>query len=110
MDTKHEEMTAVEHAELAQSQGQTVVEYCRETGLSVHALYSARRQLKDKGLLPGAPKRRAVRRKTENFITVSVTEAAPAVVCRVRHPTGWIIECACWPDPRWMKALTGEQT
>lgn len=28
MDTKHEEMTAVEHAELAQSQGQTVVRGC----------------------------------------------------------------------------------
>ena len=42
MDTKHEVMTAVEHAELAQSQGQTVVEYCRQTGLSVHALYSKR--------------------------------------------------------------------
>lgn len=49
MDAKHEELTAAEHAERAQSQGQTVVEYCRQSGLSVHALYSARRQLKEKG-------------------------------------------------------------
>jgi transposase-like protein len=46
MDTKHEELTAVEHVERAQGQGQTVAEYCRQAGLSPHALYSARRQLR----------------------------------------------------------------
>jgi len=110
MDTKHEEMTAVGHVERAQSQGQTVAEYCRQTGLSVHALYSARRQLKEKGLLPGALKLRPVRKKAGKFIAISVTEAAPAIACRVRHPAGWVIECASWPDPSWMKELTGEGT
>ncbi len=100
---------AVEHVERAQSQGQTVAEYCRQTGLSVHALYSARRQLRDQGLLPGTPKRRPVRKKADKFIAVSVTEAAPVVVCRVRYPGGWVIECASWPDPSWMKELTGER-
>ncbi len=109
MDTKHEEMTAVEHVERAQSQGQTVAESCRQTGVSVHALYSVRRQLREKGVLPGAPKRRPARRKASKFIAVSVTEATPAVVCRVRHSTGRVIECASWPDPSWMKELTGEQ-
>ena len=55
METKREELTAAEHAQLAQSQGKTVVEYCRETGLSVHALYNARHDLKEKGVVPGAP-------------------------------------------------------
>ncbi len=36
MDTKHEDLTAGEHVERAQSQGQTVAEYCRQTGLSAH--------------------------------------------------------------------------
>ena len=110
MDTKQDEMTATEHVERAQSQGQTVAEYCRQTGLSVHALYSARRQLKDKGQLPGALKRRPVRKKLGRFIAVNVPEAAPTMVCRVRHPAGWVIECASWPDPSWMKELTGERT
>ena len=109
MDTKHEELTAAEHAERAQSQGQTVVEYCREAGLSVHALYSARRQLKEKGVLPGAPKRRRLVKKPGKFVSVSVAESVPAVVCRLRHPSGWVIECADWPDPNWMKDLTGER-
>ncbi len=110
METKHAEMTAAEHAERAESQGQTVAEYCRHTGLSVHVLYSARRQSKCKGLLPGVPKRRPVGKKAGKFIAVSVTEAVPAIVCRVRHSTGWLIECASWPDPSWMKELTGERT
>jgi len=97
MDTKHEELTAIEHVERAQSLGQTVADYCRQTGLSVHALYSARRQLRKKGELPGAPKRRP--RKAGGFIAVSLAGVALAVVCRVRHPAGWVIECASWPDP-----------
>lgn len=106
MDTKHEDLTATEHAERAESQGQTVAEYCRQTGLSPHALYSVRRQLKEKG----APKRRRVSRKPGKFITVRVADSVPAVVCRVRHPTGWVIECASWLDPSWMKQLTGDGT
>ncbi len=43
------------------------------------------------------------------FIAVSVTDSVPAVVCRVRHPTGWVIECASWPDPNWIKELAGER-
>ena len=34
MDTKHEEMMAIEHAERVQSHGRPVAEYCRQTGLS----------------------------------------------------------------------------
>ena len=109
MDTKHEELTASEHVERAQSQGQTVAEYCRQTGLRPHALYSARRQLRKNGALPGSPKRRQAKRKPGKFIAVSVTEPVPVVVCRVRHPTGWVIECASWPDPSWLKGLTGER-
>jgi len=109
MDTIQDEVTAAEHVERAQSQGQTVAEYCRQTGLGVHALYSARRKLKEKGQLRGVSRRPPVRKKLGKFIAVSVTEAAPAVVCRVRHPAGWVIECASWPDPSWMKELTGEQ-
>jgi len=109
MDTKHEELTAAEHAERAQSQGQTVVEYCRQSGLSVHALYSARRQLKEKGVLRAAPKQRRVLKKPGKFLTVSVAESVPAAACRLRHPSGWVIECGELPDPSWMKELTGER-
>jgi hypothetical protein len=116
MEMKHEELTAaersyLEHADRAQAQGQTLAEYCRQTGLSPHVLYSARRQLKAKGILGQAPKRQRVPRKSGQFITVSVGEPARpgALMCRLRHPSGWVMECASWPEPSWLKGLTGEQ-
>ncbi len=115
MDTKHEGLTGaersyLEHAERAQVQGQTLAEYCRQTGLSPHVLYSARRQLKAKGALAEAPKPRGMPKKPGQFITVSVGESARAgsLICRLRHPSGWVMECGSWPDPSWLKGLTGE--
>ena len=114
METKNEQLTAIEHAERAQSQGQTVAEYCRQTGMSPHVLYSARRQMRKKGLLERSPAQRRLSGKTGRFIAVSVVEPAPAPAagpaCRVRHPTGWMIECGSWPDPSWIKELVGERT
>jgi hypothetical protein len=26
-------------------------------------------------------------------------------VCRLRHPSGWMIECGTWPEPRWLAGL-----
>jgi len=115
MDTKHEDLTAaersyLEHAERAQVQGQTLAEYCRQTGLSPHVLYSARRQLKAKGVLAQAPKRQRASGKPRQFIAVKVGESARAgsLICRLRHPSGWVMECGSWPEPSWLKDLTGE--
>ena len=112
METKNEQLTAIEHAERAQSQGQTVAEYCRQIGMSPHVLYGVRRQMRKKGLLESSPTRRRVSEKTGRFIAVSVVKSSPATgtACRVRHPSGWMIECGGWPDPSWLKELVGEQT
>lgn len=101
METKNEQLTAIGHAERAHSQGQTVAEYCRQIGVSPHVLYGARRQMRKMGLLEGSHKRRPASEKPGQFIAVSVVEPAPAVgvACRMRHPSGWMIECGSWPDP-----------
>jgi len=31
--------------------------------------------------------------------------AATGAACRIRHPSGWVIECASWPEASWMAAL-----
>jgi hypothetical protein len=115
METKSEDLTAaesryLEHAERAQSQGQTLAEYCRRMGLSPHVLYSARRQLKIKGTLARGPKRQRVPGRLGQFVTVSVAEPARPVsaLCRLRHPSGWVMECGGWPDASWLRDLTGE--
>jgi|SRR5581483_5605532 len=112
METKNEQLTAIEHAQRAQSEGQTVAEYCRQTGTSPHVLYGARRQMMKKGLLEGKRTRRPVSGKPGRFIEVSVVKSAPSagLACRVRHPSGWMIECGSWPDPSWIKELFGERS
>jgi len=115
MDTKHEDLTSaersyLEHAERAQGQGQTLAQYCRQAGLNPHVLYSARRRLKAKGVLLQGPKRQRASGKPKQFITVSVSESARAgsLICRLRHPSGWVMECGSWPEPSWLNDLTGE--
>ena len=52
----------------------------------------------------------------EKFVQVRVQdalgEAELAVrgpVCRLHHPSGWLIECGMWPQPQWLLQLMGEQ-
>jgi hypothetical protein len=69
-----------------------------------------------KGLLPpvkGVAAKRS-KEKRSRFASVQVARSASpsplaAAVCRVRHPSGWVIECASLPEARWLAALmTGE--
>jgi hypothetical protein len=54
-------------------------------------------------------RRRSKRSKVAGFVPVRIApSAAPAVtmqVCRIRHPSGWTIECGSLPDTRWLSAL-----
>ena len=98
-------------------------QYCRSVGLNPFSLYSMRRQMRRKGILPpvqqtegtaGAkePRRSAV---PGRFVAVRVVEpavpvaaaAAAGLVCRLRHPSGWMIECGSWPESSWVSALVG---
>lgn len=127
MNAKREELTAgerryLEHVRQARSQGMGLSQYCRSVGLNPFSLYSMRRQMRRKGILPpvqqteraaGAKETRgsAVPRR---FVAVRVVEpavpaaaAAAGLVCRLRHPSGWMIECGSWPESSWVSALVG---
>lgn len=67
-------------------------------------------QLKAKGFLPQAPKRQRSSEKPGQFITASVGDSARpgSLICRLRHPSGWLMECGSWPEPSWLRDLTGE--
>jgi hypothetical protein len=74
----------------------------------VGALYAIRRQLARKGYASGSPTPTAKFMKQPAFVAVRVAEAAAAggeAVCRLRHPSGWTIECRDWPPASWMAAL-----
>jgi hypothetical protein len=104
----------LEHVRRAAEDGVTLSEYCRARGKSVGALYAIRRQLGRKGYGSASPTptptpTRRIKKK-QPFVAVRVAEAALAgagstAVCRLRHPSGWMIECVAWPQASWMSAL-----
>lgn len=111
MTTKHDDLTPaerryLEHAQEAEKRGMSLPEYYRSAGLSVYSLYNVRRRLLHKGVIAA---RRAVRvppSAARPFVAVKVAGAAfavaNAVLCRLRHPSGWVIECTSWPPAAWM--------
>jgi len=128
MDRTHEELTAgerryLEHARRAQREGLALSKYCRSMGVSPHSLYSMRRQMREKGLLPppgrlageapAAPQQPPGAPVPNRFVAVRIAGSAAAVaptssarmVCRVCAPSGWVMECGSWPEASWLAGL-----
>jgi len=113
MDTKHEDLTAgeqryFEHVRAAEKQGISLAQYYRATGLSVYTLYNVRRGLIRKGVLARRCAARPVRGKAGEFVAVRVATGSTATrdpMCRLRHPSGWVMECGSLPDAQWLSAL-----
>ena len=127
MNTKREELTEgerryLEHVRRARSQGMGLSRYCRSVGLNPFALYSMRRQMRRKGILAPAqqpaagagakeprgsavPGRFVAVRVVEPAVPAAVASAAAGLVCRLRHPSGWTIECGSWPEPGWVAGV-----
>jgi hypothetical protein len=104
----------LERMQEAQNEGVSLPDYYRAHGLSMAMLYKVRRQLVQKGIVP--PTRPQLTSGPEKFVQVRVQEAPEGAelavrgpVCRLRHPSGWLIECGMWPHPQWLLQLMGEQ-
>jgi hypothetical protein len=106
------ERTCVEHFRQAAERGGGFAEYCRSNGLKANEWHAVKHGMMLKGLL-GPSRRPAAKRskgKRSRFVSVRIARpgspsalATPA--CRVRHPSGWVIECASLPEARWLAAL-----
>lgn len=103
----------LERVREAQSEGISLKDYYLAHGLSLRMLSRVQRQLTDKGIAPPPSSAAAEAGKSGKLIEVRVADsvgsraavAAAAPVCRLRHPSGWLIECGMWPDPRWLSGL-----
>lgn len=105
----------LEHARKAAARGITLARYCRECGLSVQLFYSVKSTLRKKvtsGLPTAAGKKSpksggflAVRIASSSVPTLPPSPAAAGGVCRLRHPNGWVMECASLPPASWMAQL-----
>jgi DNA-binding CsgD family transcriptional regulator len=111
------ERESVEHARQAQEQGLTLTQYAKTVGISIKALYQARRRVARKAALntSGQIKSAARPSRTQTFVPVRVVPSgqescdakvgSPTLSCRVTHPSGWTIECSTLPSAAWVAAI-----
>jgi hypothetical protein len=100
----------LDHLRQAQTQKLTLAQYCRARGLRAQSLYSVSSKLAGKGYVGHRTGEVIAKplRATDQFLAVRVAPIATngaGAVCRLRHPSGWTIECANWPQVSWMAAL-----
>lgn len=98
------ERECLEHFRQAKELKVTFAQYCRERNLSVHQCYWIRRSLVRKGAMAEQPKE--ARGQRAGFVPVRIAPGvATETACRIRHPSGWVIECGSVPQPQWLSAL-----
>jgi hypothetical protein len=122
MNAQHESLTPaeqrfLEHQKEAERHGLALPDYYRSKGLSLNCLYDARKSLIRKGVLPRARQGRKPAAKKppsqEPFVPVRVAAARQESLgksCRLRSPSGWVLECDGLPDLSWVSALMGVQS
>lgn len=107
------ERACIEHMQAAQKQQVSFAQYCRENGMKSSQWHWVKHTLVHKGVLPPPRKpQRSVIPQRSGFIPVRLTAPphATEVVCRIRLPQGWTLECVSWPEPLWLSQLmAGEQ-
>ena len=106
------EAAYLEHLQRAKALGISLSEYCRRNELQVKEWYQVRRHMVQKGLMTrtqGGGRRNGSRPPAAAFVPVRLTTAPPAAAaaapCLIRHPSGWMIECASLPAASWLSEL-----
>jgi cardiolipin synthase len=86
--------------------------YCREKELSLSQWAWVKRVLVRKGIVMERRRVEGSKAKAVGFAAVrvaptsaTVTTIAAATGCRIRHPSGWTIECEGYPEVSWLSAL-----
>lgn len=114
------EQEYLKHFDACREQGVSFAQYCRAKGLKASPWHTVRHGMVRKGLLPAGGSGRATRRKTRpfqhkssKFIPVRVkdgdgAEVSARTACRLRHTSGWVIECTGLPELHWLKGLIGQ--
>ena len=110
------ERECMKHIRQARERGLSFAEYCRSVGLKANEWHAVRHGMVQKGLLPGrrspVAKRKPTKPRRSRFIPVRLrpsrsAEISVGAVCRLRHASGWVIECTSLPELQWLKGLIG---
>ena len=98
------ERACLAHHRQAQALGISFAEYCRQRDLRVNQWYWVRSGLVRKGVIASDAKAEAG--KPAGFAPVHITPSASGTAaCRIRHPSGWVIECDSVPQAQWLSEL-----
>ena len=108
----------LKHFQTSQERGVSFAEYCRSADLNANEWHGVRHGMVRKGLLPAGGSRSAgvrsepSRQKRSKFIPVRVesgdrAQMSAGAACRLRHASGWVIECTALPELQWLKGLIG---
>ena len=87
----------LEQIRACERSGETLKTYAARHGISVHALYEAKKKARQQGLLPAhgtQPKRARASRRRPRFVeaVVTPTDAAPVLAWRLRLRSGDVLE------------------
>jgi hypothetical protein len=103
-ELSEKERACLEHHRRAQTLGISFAEYCRERDLKVNQWYWVRSGLMRKGVIASDAKAEAD--KPAGFAPVRIKpSASQTTACRIRHPSGWVIECDSFPQAQWLSDL-----
>ena len=102
------EAAYLEHRRRAAAQHLPLSEYCRRNGLRVGEWYSVQRGLARKAAVTraGGEDRLAARFAAVRVSSSAMLSAAVMPMgCRIRHPSGWSIECVSLPPASWLNEV-----
>lgn len=99
------ELACLAHLEEAKKSGLNFSRYCREKHLSFHQWAWVKRVLVRKGVIGERPRTEPAKAASFVAVRVAAPVATTTTVCRIRHPSGWMIECASYPEASWVLAL-----
>lgn len=103
-ELSEQEQACLTHARRAQAMGISFAEYCRREDLKVKHWYRVRSGLARKGVIARAGKTEAS--QPAGFAPVRITSPGNETsACRIRHPSGWVIECGSVPQAQWLSDL-----
>jgi hypothetical protein len=103
------ERACLGHLEQAKKLGLSFSRYCREKELSLGQWAWVKRVLVRKGVISERRRAEGSKVKAVGFAPVRIAPVAGPMTattgCRIRHPSGWTIECMGYPEVAWLSAL-----
>jgi hypothetical protein len=124
------ERQGLEHLRQAKELVVSLAEYCRSFDLDLNLWYRIKQKLVQKGLAEKGEGRKMAKpaqrpispvETPPAFARVQIVapptpaaEPPPAVswaptVCRIVHPSGWVVECGTFPPASWLAAVLAGQ-